>query len=299
METSNLYGILPAVVTPLDENGNFALAAFERLLEQLYTAGVDGVYVNGWTGEGLLQAIEQRKRVAEAAVRVTPPGKRVIIHVGALRTSDAVELARHASRIGAQAISSLPPLGSYSFAETRAYYEAVAAASELPVLVYYFPAFSPGVRTLEEIEELLAIPGVVGLKFTDFDLFRLSVLKRHGCRVLFNGHDEVLAAGLLMGADGGIGSFYNLIPELFVELFRLARQGQWEQARQVQQRINELVEIALNFPLIPAIKTILSWRGIPCGEAILPRQALTPEQVQRLRQMLGGSSFAFLLEGAA
>jgi len=299
METSNLYGILPAVVTPLDENGNFALAAFERLLEQLYTAGVDGVYVNGWTGEGLLQASEQRKRVAEAAVRVTPPGKRVVIHVGALRTSDAVELARHASRIGAQAISSLPPLGSYSFAETRAYYEAVAAASELPVLVYYFPAFSPGVRTLEEIEELLAIPGVVGLKFTDFDLFRLSVLKRHGCRVIFNGHDEVLAAGLLMGADGGIGSFYNLIPELFVELFRLARQGQWEQARQVQQRINELVEIALNFPLIPAIKTILSWRGIPCGEAILPRQALTPEQVQRLRQMLGGSSFAFLLEGAA
>jgi len=128
---------------------------------------------------------------------------------------------------------------------------------------------------------------------------KLSLLKRHGCRLVFNGHDEVLAAGLLMGADGGIGSFYNLIPDLFVELFRLARQGQWEQTRQVQQRINELVEICLRIPLIPAIKTILGWTGIPCGEALRPRRSLTVEETQQLRAMLRASSFAFLLDGAA
>jgi N-acetylneuraminate lyase len=102
-----------------------------------------------------------------------------------------------------------------------------------------------------------------------------------------------------MGANGGIGSFYNLIPERFVELFRLARQGQWEQTRQVQQRINELVEICLRFPLIPAIKTILGWTGIPCGEALRPRRPLTVEETQQLRAELRASSFAFLLDGPA
>jgi N-acetylneuraminate lyase len=299
METIELGGILPAIVTPVRQDGALSVEAFQRLAARLYAAGVDGLYVNGQTGEGLLQPVEQRKQVAEAARAVTPPGKQLIVHVGAHRTEDAVELARHASRIGVQAISSLPPLGPYSFDEVRAYYEAIASASEVPVIVYYYPAISPGVRTLEEIERLLEIPGVIGLKFTDFDLYKLSILKRHGCRLIFNGHDEVLAAGLLLGADGGIGSFYNLIPELFVELFRLARQGQWEQARQVQQRINELVEICLRFPLIPAIKTILGWTGLPCGEALRPRRSLRVEEMQQLRALLRESSFAFLLDGAA
>ncbi len=299
MQTIEPGGILPAIVTPFGEDGNFSVEAVERLAARLFAAEVDGLYVNGQTGEGLLQPIEQRKRVAEAARAVTPAGKQLMVHVGAYRTEDAVELARHASRIGAHAISSLPPLGPYSLEEIRAYYEAVASVSELPVIVYYYPAISPGVRTLEEIQRLLEIRGVIGLKFTDFDLYKLSILKRHGCGVVFSGHDEVLAAGLLMGADGGIGSFYNLVPGLFVQVYRLSRQGQWEQARQVQRRINELVEICLRFPLIPAIKTILGWSGIPCGEAVRPRRALTIEEAQQLRAMLRESSFAFLLDGAA
>lgn len=299
MEQKSLSGVLPAIVTPLDERGAFRADAFERLVARLYAAGVHGLYVAGQTGEGLLFSVEQRKRVAEAAVALTPKGRHVVIHVGAHRTEDAVELARHAARTGAQAVSSLAPLGTYSFAEIRAYYEAIAAASDLPVLVYYYPAISPGVRTLQEIEELLAIPNVVGVKFTDFDLYKLSMLKKHGCRVIFNGHDEVLAAGLLMGADGGIGSFYNLIPELFVEVFLLSRQGEWERARQVQARINELIEIVLEFPLVPAIKTILSWGGIPCGQAVLPRRPLNEEECRRLRSALERSSFVYLLSGAA
>ncbi len=298
MERNSLSGILPAVVSPLDDDGNFRVDAFEKLVARLYAAGADGLYINGQTGEGLLLTIEQRKLIAETAVALTPKGKLAIVHVGAHRTKDAVELARHAARLGAHAVSSLPPLGPYSFAEIRTYYETIAAASELPLLVYYYPAVSPGVRTLEEIEALLEIPNVVGLKFTDFDLYKLSVLKRRRGCTIFNGHDEVLAAGLLMGADGGIGSFYNLIPELFVEVFRLSRQAAWDQVRQVQARINELIEIVLAFPLVPAIKTILGWQGIPCGNAVLPRRALTGDESNGLRAALQKSSFAYLA-GAA
>lgn len=293
MIDSPFHGILPAIVTPFDEQENFQTNAFELLMERLYSAGVDGLYVNGQTGEGLLQPVAQRKEVAETARHNTPQGKQLIVHVGAYRTADALELARHASTIGANAVASLPPLGAYSFDEIRSYYQALAAVSNLPVLLYYFPALSPAIQAASQVMELLEIPNVIGLKFTDFDLYKMARIKQRGC-VVFNGHDEVLIAGLLMGADGGIGTFYNLAPELFVEALRLTRQGDWDKAKQVQMKINELVEIGLRFPLTPAIKSILHWTGIEAGPCIAPRRRLTPEEATQLRAALQASSFAHL-----
>ncbi|MCX6632585.1 MAG: dihydrodipicolinate synthase family protein, partial [Candidatus Solibacter sp.] len=239
-QTGSLRGILPAVVTPFDADEQFAPEPFEALLESVYAAGVDGVYVCGGTGEGLLQTVAQRKRVAEAAVNNSPKGKLVIVHVGSHRTGDAVELAQHAGKLGASAVSALPPLGNYSFPEVRTDYEAGASAAEVPLLVYFFPGSYPGVQTLDQVLELCRIPNVAGLKYTDFDLYRLRSIKQSGA-VVFNGYDEVLAPGLLMGADGGIGTFYNVIPELFVDLYQRARGGDWEGARAVQDGINTII----------------------------------------------------------
>ena len=280
-----MRGILPAVVTPFDEQERFAPAAYESLLESVYSAGVDGIYVCGQTGEGLLQSVDQRKRVAEVSLRCSPSGKQVIVHVGAYRTADAVELARHAGRIGVTAVSALPPIGAYSFAEIRRYYEAIAAAAALPVLVYYFPEVCPAIKTAGQILELCSIPNVAGLKFTDFDLYRMRILKQSGS-VLFNGRDEVLAAGLMMGADGGIGTFYNVLPELFVDLYKRSLSLDWAGALAVQDRINTIVRITLQFPVFPAIKEMLRWMGIECGQCIQPRQGLSEEQSRELRRQI-------------
>ena len=107
---------------------------------------------------------------------------------------------------------------------------AIAAAAEVPLLVYFFPGGYPGVQTLDQVLELCRIPNVVGLKYTDFDLYRMRLIKQSGA-VVFNGYDEVLTPGLLMGADGGIGTFYNVIPHLFVDVYQRARRGDWEGAR--------------------------------------------------------------------
>jgi N-acetylneuraminate lyase len=282
---TQLRGILAATVTPFDHQERFAPAACEALLGRLYSAGVDGVYVCGQTGEGLLQSVEQRKQVAETAVRCSPAGKQVIVHVGAFRTADAVELARHAGRLGVTAVSALPPLGAYNFAEVRDYYAAIAAASDAPLLVYYFPESFPSVQTPEQVLELCKIRNVVGLKYTDFDLYRMRSIKQSGA-VIFNGRDEVLAAGLMFGADGGIGTFYNVVPEWFAQLYRAAQQGDWAGARAWQDRINAVIRVTLRFPAFPAIKQILRWTGIDCGLCIRPRAGLTSEQAADLRRQL-------------
>jgi N-acetylneuraminate lyase len=279
---NEFYGILPAVVTPFDRDGRFAPGPFEKLLAEIYAADVAGIYVCGQTGEGLLQTVEQRKQVAEAAVRCSPAGKAVIVHVGAHQLPDAIELARHAAKIGASAVSSLPPLGGYPFAEIKRYYAALIEACELPFFIYYFPEICPAIGSADQLLELCDSPKVAGVKFTDFDLFKLETLARTGATV-FNGRDECLVAGLLMGASGGIGTFYNLVPGLFVDVWRQARAGRWAEARCTQDRINGLIRLTLRFPLFPAVKKILDWRGIDCGPCLAPRRPLTADEERRLR----------------
>lgn len=290
-------GILPAIVTPVDEKGEFAPEVFERLLAHVYAAGSHGVYVCGQTGEGLFQSVAMRQQVAEVAVRRSPQGKLVIIHVGAPRLADAIQLARHAESIGAPAVSSLPPAGDFTFAELRRYYQELAGASRLPLLVYYFPSFCQAIATLDQILELCEIPRVAGLKFTDFDLYKLQQIAQSG-KVIFSGRDEVFAAGMLMGASGGIGSFYNLVPELFVKVYECARAGQWEEARRAQEQINELIRIALRFPVLAAIKTMLKWRGFDCGCCLPPRENLAEPGQLQLRELLRKSRFCGSFAGA-
>jgi len=291
-----LAGIVPAIVTPFDAEGNFNTRSFERLAERLYAAGVHGLYLCGSTGEGMLQTVAQRKQVAEAAMRVSPSDKSVIIHVGANTTGEAIELARHAARIGAHAVSSLPPcVGVYSFAEIKSYYEQLAAACEIPLLIYFFPEVAPAIRTADQVLELAAIENVIGLKFTDYDLYTMLRLKERGATI-FYGRDEMLSAGLLLGADGGIGSFYNVIPGSFVRLWQLTQEGRWGEARALQARINEFITTTLRYPLFPALKTILGWVGIDCGPCLAPRtQSLSADKSARLHDELAGAG---LLEQA-
>jgi len=287
---NNLIGVLPALVTPLHAGGALNEAALEQLLPRLYDAGCHGVYVAGNTGEGLLLSVELRQQLAAAVRRLTPPDRSVVVHIGTLNTADSLRLAIHAASIGATAISSLPPAGPYTFAEIHHYYATLAAASPIPLLVYFFPEVAPAIRTYSQLADLCAIRNVAGLKFTDFDFYTLSRIKGLG-KVVFNGRDETFACGMLMGADGGIGSFYNIAPGLFVDLYNAARAGDWPRARATQDRINLLIAIVLEYPLFPALKRILAWQGIDCGNCAAPRQPLTGEQESSLHRELTAAGF--------
>jgi N-acetylneuraminate lyase len=296
--TSPIQGILPAAITPLDDAGQFVAKTFERLLDRLYGAGVDGVYVCGTTGEGTLLSRQQRQAIVETAVACTPPDRKVVVHVAAASLSEAIALAAHAARAGAHAVSSLPPTSSpFGFHDVFRYYQALAQASELPLLVYYFPEVSQAIATTDQLAAVCELPNVCGLKFTDFDLYRMASMGRPG-RGVFNGRDEVLAAGLLMGATGGIGTFYNVTPELFVEIYRAAAAGRWEEARAAQRRVNTLIKIVLGHPLFPAIKQMLAWSGLDCGVCLPPRSRLEPAQQTALRTGLAAAGFDDLVRFA-
>jgi N-acetylneuraminate lyase len=281
---SKLNGILPALVTPLHEDLTLNVPVLERLVERLYDAQVDGLYLCGSTGEGLLLPSDMRRRIVEIVSRNSPRGKQVIVHVGAWCFDEAQALAKHAAQHGAAAISSLPPVGA-SYGELVRHYRDLAASTDVPFLAYYFPALGSGPLSLDQLREICALPNVAGLKFTDYDLYTLSLLTREG-NVVYNGRDEVLSAGLLMGASGGIGSIYNIVPEWFVDLYRHARAGHWAESRAVQDQINDLIAALLHFPFMPSLKRTMTWLGFDSGPAMRPRIALTGEQESKLRAAL-------------
>jgi N-acetylneuraminate lyase len=101
---------------------------------------------------------------------------------------------------------------------------------------------------------------------------------------------------LLMGAHGGIGSFYNIAPKLILDIFESAKRNDWTQARRHQDRINDLITITLRYPPIPALKAILGWNGIACGASLGPVGRIAASDESRLREELEIAGFDFASE---
>lgn len=266
MNRHTFRGIYPAIVTPLRDNREIATDVTAELLKRLLAAGVDGVYAAGSTGEGIRLPHERRKALVDCLMEHLPKDKRLFVHVGCPKVEDAIDLAKHAALAGAHAISSLPPEGMP--AEIHNYYERLAGDSPLPLILYYFPEACPwAFQDHRELHELCSLQNIVAVKFTDYNLFLLQQLSSEGILVL-NGRDEVLAAGLLMGAGGGIGSTYNLTPELYVELYQSTLRGEWEQAGKIQERLNAMIAVLIKYPFPAVIKAALKARGFDCGPSL-------------------------------
>ncbi|HEY4356823.1 MAG TPA: dihydrodipicolinate synthase family protein [Acidobacteriaceae bacterium] len=275
-----LGGMYCALVTPLDENGRVVESVAEKMLAELLGTGLDGTYIGGSTGEGPLMAIDQRIRLVDCIATNMPADKKMIVHVGAAAAEDAIRLATHAAEVGAAAISSLPPAGEFS--EVFAYYEMLADRSPLPLIVYYFPKVAPTAFPAPgDLAKVCDLPNVVGVKFTDFNLFLLEDLTQRG-KVVFNGYDEVLVAGRLMGAQGGIGSTYNLMPHAMVALYRATQAGNWQQAREIQVHINRVIRTLMRYPWLPSIKAILRRQGFECGPTLNRERLRDAAQEQAL-----------------
>jgi N-acetylneuraminate lyase len=289
-------GILPALVTPLTASGELDVRSTERLIHHLYEKGVGGLYVTGSTGEGIYLDFAIRKAITEIAVKLSKGRGNVIIHVGAIQATAAMELAQHAARAGADAVSSIPPFaGGYSWDEVHAFYSELARTSPLPVIAYYIPGLTGQQRALDDLASLLKIPNIGGFKYTDYNLYTMQrLLARFSPeQVMYNGPDEMLALGLQFGAHGGIGTTYNFMPELIMQVFRHSRAGRFAEAVAAQIKANEVIEPLLTCHGLAASKQILYWQGlIDCPACAMPRAGLTERQKEELRRRLAGTAIA-------
>ena len=291
-------GIWPALVTPLTEDDDIDVAATRQLLDYLIDAGVHGFYVCGGTGEGVLLSVEDRKLMAETVIDHVNGKLPVIMHVGDIATANAMDLAAHAERAGADAVAAVPPFYYRpDFQAIKEHYAMIADASDLPLYLYYIPSTTGITLSAEQMWELCQMPKVAGFKYSDFDLYKLEQILGMGGGTLnvFSGPDQLFFPCQAVGVDGAVGSTYNILPRLFVKLYDACCRSDMPAARELQAQANRIIDAYVKYGGIPALKEILRLMGYDCGYCRRPLGRLTAAQIAGLSAELRDHGFWDLL----
>ena len=241
-------GIIPAFYACYDEEGNVSPERVRVLTQYFIDKGVKGVYVNGSSGECIYQGVEERKTIIENVMAVAKGKLTVINHVACNNTRDSAELAKHSESVGVDAIASIPPiyfrLPEYSIA---AYWNTISeAAPNTDFVIYNIPQLAGTALTMSLFDEMMKNPRVVAVKNSsmptqDIQMFKAAGKAAKGEFIVFNGPDEQFVAGRAIGADGGIGGTYGVMPELFLKLNELLVSSEREKATELQYAINEII----------------------------------------------------------
>lgn len=282
-------GIIPAMVTPVDDSDRINLPAARALARRLADAGVHGVFVNGSQGEWY--AFNDEEKVALLEAVVDEVGERVSVYAGAaaFTTREAIQQAQAAERCGAHAVSVLTPFFIRpSDEELYAHFAAVAQSTSLPILPYNNPTRT-GVHIRPELVRRLAeVANVVGIKDSSGDLLTTGDFIRVAPKrfAVLVGHDGLIFPGLLYGASGAISSTANVAPELVVAIYNRTIAGDLEDARDLQSRLTPLRQ-AFTLGTFPAVvKEALSILGYPVGRTRAPVGPLTPLAREGLQAVL-------------
>ncbi|HOJ11058.1 MAG TPA: dihydrodipicolinate synthase family protein [Clostridiales bacterium] len=286
-------GIMPAIISPVNEDGSIREKELRRLINWQLAAGCSGFYICGATGEGTVMKPEARKAMAEIAVDEVKGRGCIIDHIGAIDLKTAADLARHASDIGVDAISSVPPFFyTYGENEIMNYYQAVSDASDVPILMYASPLAGTNI-TAEIVEKMLSIKNMIGLKWTSYNYYEMRKIKElnNSDINVINGPDETLLCGLAMGADGGIGATYNPMPKIFVDIYNNFTEGKIDEAQKAQFKANKVIRILLKYGVLCGVKDMLDMLGFDVGYCTYPLKRFTPSEQEAFRAELKAINF--------
>ena len=272
-------GIYAALLTAFNSDGSINFEATGKLAERNIAKGLDGMYVAGSSGEAMMMSEDERVALLKYIAEVNKGRVTLIAHVGSTSTDASVRMGKEAAKLGYDAVSAVAPY-YYSFSDEaiRGYYQDILAATDLPMLIYNFPASGGFGGMLKLVSEMIDDPKLMGVKHTSvnlFDLERFKHLKRP--LTVFNGFDEMLIGGLSMGADGGIGSTYNLLQDDILAIYRAFKAGDLKAAMETQTKVNRIIEAMLPYGVFAMEKAILTELGIPMGNCRKPFLPLSEE----------------------
>jgi 4-hydroxy-tetrahydrodipicolinate synthase len=282
-------GVMPALVTPFTDDGNkIDKIRIKNLIDSVIDGGVSALVPCGTTGEFQNLSINERKKTIEIVIDHTNGRVPVIAATGHSSTKTTIELTQHAKDAGAEAALVVTPY--YHKPTDRGIYEhyrTLAEAVDLPIILYNIPQATGVNLSWQMVEDLVEIPNIIGLKDSSGELrYMLSVLEKTGTKFsVLCGHDEVVLPALAAGASGMILASANIIPDIWVELYKSINKADLEKARNTQLRIQKITRIIAKSGPVGA-KAALNMLGIKVGPVRLPLSIggeLTYEEFEELR----------------
>ena len=275
MNLDKFKGVIPALLTPFDQNNNVNEKALKKLIERNIDQGVNGFYVTGSTGEAFMLTEKERRDVMRIVKETVGDRVTLIAHVGAVSTDQSIALAKYAKTLGYDAVSSVAPFYyKFSFDEIKRHYASIANACGLPLIVYNFPALSGVNISTAQLCDLMSEDYVIGLKHTSTDYFALErVKKAFPNKLVYNGYDETYLCGLMMGCDGAIGSTFNFLSDKVIAITNAFKDGDIATAQKIQGEVNDVIEALIKTGVMSGEKEVLNMLDYDFGD---PRQPFTP-----------------------
>jgi len=288
---NDFEGVIPAIATPMDENGRFNEDVFRKIVAFNIDAGVHGFWVAGGTGESVLLDDEENKQIASAIVDECQGRAKVIMHVGAVTTERTTRLAEYAGKVGADAICCVPPFFyRRDEDEITEHYRVVAGAADLPLFVYNLPGatgveITPGL--MQKIQD--RVPQLKGLKHSASTFSNVRTFAQMGLSCFIGNHRLMLPA-MTVGACGCVDGPLNILPELWVALWDAYQAGDLQAAQAAQERCSAAYEaLSVGGGFHSVIKAALSARlSVDCGNPRPPGKPMSGAQRAQIRETIKG-----------
>ena len=286
---SKYQGVIPAFYACYDDLGAVSATKVRELTRYLIGKGVKGLYVGGSSGECIYQSVEERKLVLENVMAEARGKVTIIAHVACNNTSDSQALAAHAESLGVDAIASIPPIYFHlpEYAIAKYWNDMSAAAPNTEFVIYNIPQLAGTGLTMSLLGEMLKNPNVVAVKNSsmptqDIQMFKDAgvAARGEGSFVVFNGPDEQFVSGRVIGADGGIGGTYAVMPELYLAMNDHINKGEIKEAQAIQYDADRIIYkmCSAHGNLYAVQKEILRrMYGLELGGVREPMPGLIPE----------------------
>ena len=245
MKNNQYYGIIPPMVTPLEDWDKLDYHGIEKLINHILKGGVHGLFVLGTTGEAPSLSHQLRKEVIKRTLDQV--GTKVPVLVGITDTSfiETINIAEFAAEAGASAVVLAPPYyfpaGQFELIE---YIEHLEQRLPLPLFLYNMPTHTKMIFEPETVKKASELPGVIGLKDSSGNMVYFHQLqqlfKDQDDFKLFVGLEELLGETLVLGGHGGVCGGANLIPELYVSMYETSKAGDLKKMSELHERIMQV-----------------------------------------------------------
>lgn len=275
-DLSKYKGIIPAFYACYDDNGDVSAERTAAFATFLADKGVKGLYICGSSGEGIYQSVEEKKTIIKAVMDAVGNRLTIIAHVGCNNTRDSMALAAYAKECGVDAIASIPPIYFHLPDDSIAKYwnDISSAAPGTDFVIYNIPQLAGVALSMPLYKKMLENPNVIGVKNSSMPVQDIQMFKAEGGDdvIIFNGPDEQFVSGRLIGAEGGIGGTYGVMPELFLKADEYVKAGNFSDAQKIQHAIDKIIYAMCDCGcnMYAAAKQILRIQGIDIGGVRAP-----------------------------
>ena len=278
-------GVMPAITTQFSLSGELDLKAFTKNLNAQVNAGASGIILGGTLGEASTLTAVEKAQLVQTTLKEVGEKVAVVLNIAEQSTQDAIAAAKSAQAQGAHGLMLLPPMRyKATDRETVAYFDEIAKATTLPIMIYNNPVDYKIEVTLDMFDALKGNPNINAVKESTRDITNVTRMRnRFNDRfAILCGVDTLAVEALMMGADGWVAGLVDAFPQETCAIYHYIKQGEYDKALSINRWFMPLLELDISPQLVQNIKLCEVATGLGTGHVRPPRLPLIGEEEKRV-----------------